>query len=205
MDNCCIEAYQKSPTRKDHSAGRRMGGGTIMGKDLNKLLENIEDLKWANDPISCRIHMLSYIFPKEAEKLASAAYDLTESINTRLKIDRRSLERQGLCSEYVRMRGVLDDQISAPHTHFKEQKAKRWQQKEKYLLDTDPDFLDYQEWNKNWSGVNGIPMDGLIFEKTIELPSTSIPKTNILSLQGPCPANKHGTSCGEEVPWLFAG
>jgi hypothetical protein len=83
-----MENYRNPP--EPYGCSNDLTGNVLWNKNFQRLLENVEDLKWVNDPISCRIHMLSYLYPKEAEKLASAAYDMTESINKRLKIDRKA-------------------------------------------------------------------------------------------------------------------
>jgi hypothetical protein len=83
MDNYPRDAEQ-------YGSSKELTGHVLWNRNFQRLLENVEDLKWVHDPMSCRIHMLSYLYPKEAEKLASAAYDTTDIINKRLKIDRKA-------------------------------------------------------------------------------------------------------------------
>jgi hypothetical protein len=68
----------------------------------------------------------------------------------------------------VTVRAELDDQIVMPHKKFDKLKLKQILKKDQDQCDTDPDFVEYQQWMKKWCDIDQASgTDSLIFENTI--------------------------------------
>jgi hypothetical protein len=68
----------------------------------------------------------------------------------------------------VTVRAELDDQIVMPHKKFDKLKLKQILKKDQDRCDTDPDFVEYQQWMKKWCDIDQASgTDSLIFENTI--------------------------------------
>lgn len=65
-------------------------------------------------------------------------------------------------------RAKLDDQVIKPHKKFDKLQLKRILKKDQDQCDTDPDFVEYQQWMQKFSDIDQASgTDFLIFENTI--------------------------------------